>query len=138
MSPLRGARRVRDVDKATHVLHIDIAGPLEVSLDGYFYYLVGALRLPGLPLLIDVRFLRMRSSVEVCDALERRTAFFESLSYEGLPITDSSRIKRLHSDRAREFTAPYLQRYLHHHRSIHHTLTTGCDPQANGTAERAV
>ena len=43
-------RRVRDVDKATHVLHIDIAGPFLCSEDNYFYYLVGALRLPDLPL----------------------------------------------------------------------------------------
>ena len=55
--------------------------------------------------------------------MEKMTAFFESLCFECLPITDSSRIKRLHPDRAGEFTAPYLQRYLHHHRSIHHTLT---------------
>ena len=74
--PRRMHRRVRDVDRATHVLHIDIAGPLLCSEDKYFYYLVGALRLPDLPLLIDVRFLRTRSSVEVCDALEKMTAFF--------------------------------------------------------------
>ena len=38
---------VRDIDKATHVLHIDIAGPLTLSDDGFTYFLVGALRLPG-------------------------------------------------------------------------------------------
>ena len=92
---------------------------------------MGALCLPDLPLLIDVRFLRTRSSVEVRDALERMTAFFDSLSFEGLPTTDSSRVKRLHSDRAGEFTAPYLQHFLHHHQSIHHALTTGYDPQAS-------
>ena len=45
--PRRIHRRVRDVDKATHVLHIDIAGPMTQSDDGFVYFLVGALRLPG-------------------------------------------------------------------------------------------
>ena len=66
------------------------------------------------------------------------TAFFESLSFEGFEITDSPRIKRLHSDRAGEFTAPYFQRFLSNHRSIYHTLTSGYGPQAKGTAERSV
>ena len=136
--PRRIHKRIRDVDRATHVLHIDIAGPLVQSNDGFYYFLVGALRLPDLPLLIDVRLLRTRTSVEVCAALERMTSYFESLSFEGFPITDSPRIRRLHSDRAGEFTAPYLQKFLHNHRSIYHTLTTGYDPQSNGTAERAV
>ena len=100
--------------------------------------LVGALRLPGFPLLIDVRLLTSRGSVEVCDALERMVAFFESLQSEGFTITDSSRIKRLHSDRAGEFTAPYFERFLTNHKSIYHTFTSGYDPQANGTAERTV
>ena len=43
--PRRIHRRVRDIDKATHTLHIDIAGPLTKSDDGYVYFLVGALRL---------------------------------------------------------------------------------------------
>ena len=46
------------------------------DIDGFTYFLVGALRLPGFPLLIDV---------EVRDALERMVAFFESLQGEGLP-----------------------------------------------------
>ena len=41
-----GPRRVywgiREVDKATHVLHIDIAGPLTVSCDGFTYLLAFA------------------------------------------------------------------------------------------------
>ena len=41
---------VRDVDKATHTLHIDIAGSLPTSDDNDSSFLVGALRLPGLPL----------------------------------------------------------------------------------------
>ena len=36
--PRRIHRRVRDVDKATHTLHIDIAGPLTKSEDGYVYF----------------------------------------------------------------------------------------------------
>ena len=88
--------------------------------------------------MIDVRLLTSRTSVEVCDQLERMTAYFESLQFEGFPIGETSRIKRLHSDRAGEFTAPYFERFLSSHKSIYHTLTTGYDPQANGTAERSV
>ena len=53
--PRRIHRSVRDVDKATHVLHIDIAGSIPRPEDGLNYFLVGALRLPDCPLLIDVR-----------------------------------------------------------------------------------
>ena len=136
--PRKPHKRVRDVDRATHVLHIDIAGPHIESREGHHYFLVGALRLPDRPLLIDARLLETRTSVEVCAALERMTSFFESLSFEGSEITGSPRIKRLHSDTAREFTALYFQKLLSNHRSIYHTLTTGYDPQANGTAERSV
>ena len=86
----------------------------------------------------DCSSLKTRTSVEVCAALERMTSFFESLSFEGLEITDSPRIKRLHSDRARELTALYFQKFLSNHRSIYHTLITEYDPKANGTAERSV
>ena len=136
--PQRIHRRVRGVDRATHVLHIGIAGPFNASYDGFHYFLVGALRLPDIPLLNDVRMLRTSTSVEVCAALEKITAYFECLSFEGFKITDSTRIKRLHSDKAGEFTAPYFERSLSNHRSIYHTFTSGYDPQANGTAERSV
>ena len=66
------------------------------------------------------------------------TAYFESLSSEGFPLTDCPRIRRLHSDRAGEFTAPFFEKFLSGRKGIYHTLTTGYDPQANGTAERTV
>ena len=44
--PRKLHKRVRDVDKATPVLHIDIAGPYIESHEGHHYFLVGALRLP--------------------------------------------------------------------------------------------
>ena len=103
---------MRDVDKATHTLHIDIAGPITRSDDGFNYFLVGALRLPGYPLLIDVRQLQTRTSADVCHELSRMTAYFESLSSEGFPLTDCPRIRRLHSDRAGEFTAPFFEKFL--------------------------
>ena len=131
-------RSIRDVDKATHVLHIDIAGPLTLSDDGYTHFLVGALRLPGLPLLIDVKLLTTRTSAEVCDELEKMVAFFEALQTEGLMIGETCRIKRLHSDKAGEFTAPFFSKFLSNHKTIDHTFTFGYDPQANGTAERSV
>ena len=84
--PRKNHRSVRDIDKATHTLHIDIAGPFTTSDDGYSYFLVGALRLPGLPLLIDVRTLSTRGAVEVCDELEKMVSYLESLQCEGLPI----------------------------------------------------
>ena len=84
--PRRIHRSIRDTDKATHVLHIDIAGPLPLSDDGFTYFLVGALRLPGLPLLIDVKLLSTRTSTEVCDELEKMVTFFEALQSEGFNI----------------------------------------------------
>ena len=136
--PRKLHRTVREVDRATHTLHIDIAGPFTVSDDGFTYFLVGALRMPGFPLMIDVRNLTSRTSTEVCDELEKMVAFFEALQSEGFTIGETSRIKRLHSDRAGEFTAPYFSRFLANHKTIHHSFTSGYDPQANGTAERAV
>ena len=136
--PRKIHRSIRDIDKATHTLHIDIAGPFAPSDDGYSYFLVGALRLPGFPLLIDVRTLTSRTSTEVCDELEKMVAYLEALQTEGLPIGETSRIKRLHSDRAGEFTAPFFARFLGNHKSIHHSFTSGYDPQSNGTAERSV
>ena len=136
--PRRIHRSIRDVDKATHVLHIDIAGPLTLSEDGFTYFLVGALRLPGLPLLIDVKLLTTRTSAQVCDELEKMVAFFEALQTEGLVIGETSRIKRLHSDKASEFTAPFFGKSLSNHKTIDHTFTSDHDPQADGTAERSV
>ena len=87
--PRKVHRTVRDIDKATHTLHIDIASPFTTSDNGFTYFLVDALRFPGFPLRIDVRLLTSRGSVEVCVALERMVAFFESLQKQ-----------RLHNDRA--------------------------------------
>ena len=44
-----------------------LQGPLTLSEDGFTYFLVGALRLPGLPVLIDVKLLTTRTSAEVCE-----------------------------------------------------------------------
>ena len=124
--PRKLHRTVREVDRATHTLHIDIAGPFTVSDDGFTYFLVGALRMPGFPLMIDVRNLTSRTSTEVCDELEKMVAFFEALQSEGFTIGETSRIKRLHSDRAlfREFIAPYFSRVLANHKTIHHSFTS--------------
>ena len=53
-------------------------------------------------------------------------------------IGETSRIKRLHSDKAGEFTAPFFAKFLSNHKTIDHTFTSGYDPQASGTAERSV
>ena len=90
----------------------------------------------GFPYLIDVCSLTSRTSTEVCDELEKMAAFFELLQSEGFTIGETSTIKRLHSDRASEFTAPYFARFLANRKTIHHSFSSGYDPQANGTAER--
>ena len=125
--------------QGTHVLHIDIAGPLHLSDDGFTYLLVGALRFLGLPLLIDVKLLSTRTSAEVCDEFEKMVAFSEAFQ-SGLDIGESCRIKRLHSDQAGEgeFTALFFSRLLSNHKTIDHIFTSGYDPQANRIAERAV
>ena len=91
-----------------------------------------------MPLLIDVRTLTSRTSTEVCDEIERMVSFLEALQTESFGIGETSRIRRLHSDRAGEFTATYFSRFLAGHKSMRHSFTSGYDPQANGTAERAV
>ena len=129
------------LNKATHSLHIDTAGPLTPSDDGFTYFLVGALLSPGFPLLLDVRPLASRTSVEVCDELGRMVASFESLQSEGFAIGETSRAKRvqtLQSDRAGEFTTPFFAKLRADHKTIHHSFTSGYDPQSNGTAERSV
>ena len=55
-----------------------------------------------------------------------------------LMIGETCRIKRLHSDKAGEFTAPFFAKFLSNHKTIDHTFTSGYDPQANGIAERSV
>ena len=70
--------------------------------------------------------------------LEKMVAFFEALQSEGFPIGETCRVKRVHSDRAGESIAPYFARFIANHRTIHHSFTSGYDPQANGTAERTV
>ena len=82
--------------------------------------------------------LQTRASAEVCHQLDVMVNYFESLCFEGFPVADAPRIRRLHSDRAREFTAVFFEKFLAHRRGIYHTLTTGYDPQANGAAERSI
>ena len=133
--PRKVHRTVRDIDRATHTLHIDIAGPFTTSDDGFTYFLVGALRLPGSPLLIDVRLLSTRGSAEVVMHLN-----------VWLPSSNRFKAKALPSLTPQEsnvFTTIVLVNllllfFLTNHKSIYHTFTSSYDPQANGTAERAV
>ena len=120
------------MDKVTHVLHTDVARPVTLSEDGFTYFLVGAF----LPLLVDVKLLTTRTSADVCDELEKMVAFFEALQTEGVMIGETSTIKRLHSDKAGEFTAPFYVKFLSKRKT--QTFTSGYDRQANGSAERSV
>ena len=101
-----------------------------MSDDGFTSFLVRALRLPGFPLLIDVRPLTSRTSVEVCDELGKMVAYFEAFQSEGFAIGETSRVKRIHSDRAGGFTAPFFAKFLADHKTIHHSFTSGYDPQS--------
>ena len=77
-----------------------------------------------------MKLLTTRTSAEVCDELEKMITCFEALQTEGLMIWETSR-KRLHSDKAGEFTAPFFAKFLSNHKTIDHTFTSGYDPQAN-------
>ena len=81
-----------------------------------------------------------RTSTEVCDELEKMAAFFDGgfANRRRLPSATSLEIKRLHSDQAGDFNAPYFSRCFANHKSIHHSFTSSYDPQTNGTAERSV
>eukprot|EP00971_Amphidinium_carterae_P176795 3505559-Amphidinium_carterae.1 len=63
---------------------------------------------------------------------------FEAMEFEGFPITSERRVRRLHTDRARELTSDFLDKFLTRYPQVLHTHTRGYDPQANGTAERGV
>ena len=89
---------MREIDRGTCNLRINIAGPLVSSDDGFSYFLVGALRLPGFPLLTNVRTLTSRVSTEIRNELEQMVASFEALQSKLFAIGDASRFKRLHSD----------------------------------------
>ena len=65
-------------------------------------------------------------------------AFLEVFQTEALPLGETSRIKRLHSDKAGEYTTPFFAKFLSNHKTIYHTFTSGYDPQANSTTERSV
>ena len=126
-------RSVRDIGKATHTLHIDIAGPFTQSDGGYSYFLVGPLRLPG-------SSSHRRSHTDLSNFYWDLRWSSENGCLPGgftnwLPIGEPSRIKRLHSDRAGEFTAPFSARFLGNYKSIHRSFTSGYNPQSNGTAE---
>ena len=91
-----------------------------------------------MPLLIDVRFLATRASVEVCDKLGKMVAYLESLQTEGLPIGETCRVKRIHSDRVGDFTASSFARFLQNLALIHRQmgLQSEVRPVANGVHPR--
>ena len=100
--PRKNHTRTRYADKATHILHIDIAGPLTTSDDGCVCFLAGALRHLGYALLIDAR-LPSRASAEVGHQLDVVVSYFGFLCYEGFPLTNDPSIRRFRRDRVGEF-----------------------------------
>eukprot|EP00971_Amphidinium_carterae_P222343 4413112-Amphidinium_carterae.1 len=100
--------------------------------------MVGVLRLPDFPLLFQVELLETRGAPEIAHALSRMINLFEAMEFEGFPITSERRVRRLHTDRARELTSDFLDKFLTRYPQVLHTHTRGYDPQANGTAERGV
>eukprot|EP00971_Amphidinium_carterae_P251361 4989806-Amphidinium_carterae.1 len=61
----------------------------------------------------------------------------EDTEFEGYPIGEK-RVRRIHTDRARELTSAFLENFLTRYPQVLHTHTRGYEPQANGTAERGV
>ena len=123
---------------STHVMHIDVAGPYTQTTEGFQYFLVGALRLEGFPLLLHVKMLKTRGAAEICARLWEMLAFFEGLESEGFYINPAQqRVRRIHSDRAKEFVTRPFQEFCTQ-KGIRLTTTAGYEPQSNGTAERAV
>eukprot|EP00971_Amphidinium_carterae_P317923 6320045-Amphidinium_carterae.1 len=95
----------------SHCLHVDLAGPFKQSVDCYKYFMVGALRLPNYPLIFQVELLETRGSPEVAQALSRMVNLIEALEFEGFPIGER-RVRRIHTDRARELTSKFLETFL--------------------------
>eukprot|EP00971_Amphidinium_carterae_P260843 5174721-Amphidinium_carterae.1 len=105
----------------SHCLHVDLAGPFPQSEDCYTYFMVGVLRLRHFPLIFQIELLETQGAPEVAQALSRER-----------------RVRRIHTDRARELTSSFLETFLTRYPQVLHTHTRGYDPQANGTAERGV
>ena len=123
---------------AVHTLHIDVAGPYVETTKGFQYFLVGALRMEGYLIMLQVKMLKTRGAAEICARLGEMLAFFEGIECEGFPIyPDQPRVRRIHSDRAKEFVTRPFQEYCTQN-GIRLTTTAGHEPQSNGTAERAV
>ena len=123
---------------AVHTLHIDVAGPYTETTEGFQYFLVGALRMEGYPILLHAKMLKTRGAAEICARLGEMLAFFEGLDSEGFHIyPDQPRVRRIHSDRAKEFVTRPFQEFCTQ-KGIRLTTTAGYEPQSNGTAERAV
>ena len=94
-------------------MHIDVAGPYTQTTEGFQYLLVGALRLEGFPLLLHVKMLKTRGAAEICARLWEMLAFFEGLESEGFYINPAQqRVRRIHSDRAKEFVTRPFQEFL--------------------------
>eukprot|EP00971_Amphidinium_carterae_P211866 4204331-Amphidinium_carterae.1 len=100
--------------------------------------MVGVLRLPNFPLLFQVELLETRSAPDVAEGIARMINLFEALEFEGFPITPHRRVRRIHTDRARELTSEFLETFLTRYPQVLLTHTKGYDPQASGTAERGV
>eukprot|EP00971_Amphidinium_carterae_P319912 6358999-Amphidinium_carterae.1 len=130
--PMKYHRALHEDDRMSHCLHVDLVGPFSQSVDCYTYFMVGVLRLPDYPLIFQVKLLETRSAPEVAQALSGRINLIEALEFEGFPIGER-RVRRVHTDRARELTSSFLETFLTRYPQLLHTHT-----KSNGTAERGV
>ena len=86
--------------------------------------------------MLQVKMVKTRGAAEICARLGEMLAFFEES--ESFPIyPDQPRVRRIRSDRAKEFVTRPFQEHCAPKR-IRLTTTAGYEPQSNGTAERAV
>ena len=135
--PRKVHRRIEMSEKAPYTLHVDLGGPMGKSIDGKVYILVGALRMPDIPLMVWGIPLTTKGAAEVMQNVMDMISWFESLHLPSLASSAERRIKRVQSDRGLEFCNDCLHQALTD-KLIHHSTTVGYDPASNGTAEMTV
>eukprot|EP00971_Amphidinium_carterae_P299263 5945680-Amphidinium_carterae.1 len=92
--PIKYNRTLHSDDRMSHCLHVDLAGPFDQSVDCYKYFMVGILRLPDFPLLIQIELLETRGAPEMlrqlCSSHNLLRSFVWLSSLGVLAVVDSS------------------------------------------------
>lgn len=136
------------IDKATAVLHVDLAGPLPESFSGARFLVVGALHLARKPAILSCRPAKTKTTVEIAHEVGQMTRLLNAMplqkahpAEEGderdTPQPRGGTIMRLHTDRGLEFMGGAFQQLCSEQGTARAT-TRGYDPKSNGLDERAV